>query len=64
MNDVTIPANITITGLKPDLVLVIKNAIPQEVTLFELIVPWESPQGMENARLRKDHRYEDLSTDI
>jgi hypothetical protein len=64
VNYVTIPANITITGLKPDLVLINRKSIPKEVTLVELSVPWESPQGLENARVRKVQRYEDLSEDI
>ena len=64
VNGVIIPANITITGLKPDVVLINRSSSPQEVTLIELTVPWESSQGLENARIRKDQRYEDLSDDI
>ena len=63
VNGVTIPSNITITGLKPDLVIVNRNSSSQEVTLVELTVPWESTRGLENARLRKDQRYQDLSED-
>ena len=33
VNGVTIPANITITGLKPDVVVVNRSKTPQEVTL-------------------------------
>ena len=64
VNGVTIPANITITGLKPDVVLINRISSPQEVTLIELTVPWESSQGLENAIVRKDQRYQDLSEDI
>ena len=64
MNGVTIPADITITGLKPDLVTINRNSNPQEITLIELTVPWESSRGLENARIRKDQRYEDLTSDI
>ena len=64
VNYVTIPANITITGLKPDLVLINRKSIPKEVTLVELTVPWESPQGLENARFRKVQQYGDLSENI
>ena len=64
MNGVTIPANITITRLKPDLVIINRDSSPQEVILVELTLPWESPQGLENARLRKDQRYEAHSKDI
>ena len=64
VNYVTIPANMTITGLKPDLVLITRKSIPKEVTLVELTVPWESPRGLENARVREDQRHEDLSEDI
>ena len=64
VNGVTIPADITITGLKPDFVLINRSSSPQEVTLVELTVPWESSQGLENARVRKDQRYEDLTEDI
>ena len=63
-NGVTIPADITITGLKPDLVIINRNSNPQEVTLVELTVPWESSRGLENARIRKDQRYKDLTSDI
>ena len=61
---VTIPADITITGLKPDLVIINRNSIPHKVTLVELTVPWESSRGLEKARIRKDQRYEDLTSDI
>ena len=59
MNGVTIPADIIITGLKPDDVIVNRDTSPQEVTLVELTVPWESSRGMENSKIRKDERYED-----
>ena len=39
VNGVTIPADINITGLKPDLVIINRNSNPQEVTLVELTVP-------------------------
>ena len=64
VNGVTTPADIIITGLKPDVVIVNKNPSPQEVTLVEPTVPWESSRGMENTRIRKDERYEDLAKDI
>ena len=64
VNGVTIPAIITINGLKPDLVLINRKSIPQEVTLVELHVPWESSQELENARVRKNQKYEDMSEDI
>ena len=64
VNGVTIPADIIITGLKPDVVIVNRNTSPQEVTLVELTVPWESSRWMENARIRKDERYEDIAKDI
>ena len=64
VNGVTIAAKITITGLKHDVVLIKRSSSPQEVTLIELTVPWESSQGLENARIRKDQRYEDLSDNI
>ena len=43
VNGVTIPADITITGLKPDLVTINRNFNPQEVTLVELTVPGNLP---------------------
>ena len=64
VNGVTIPANIIITGLKPDLVLINRSSSPQEVTLVELTVPWESSQGLENARVRKDQRYETMDSNV
>ena len=56
VNGVTIPADITITGLEPDLVIIKRISIPQEVTLVELPVPWESSRRLVNDRIRKDQR--------
>ena len=64
INGVTVPPNIAITGLKPDLVIVKRQSSPPEDALVELTVPWDSSSGMENARKRKDDRYEKLTSDI
>ena len=61
---VTVPSDITITGQKPDLVIVKRKSTPPEVALIELTVPWDSSSGLEKARLRKDERYEKLTEDI
>ena len=63
-NGVTVPSSVTITGLKPDVVIVNRKSSPPEVALVELTVPWDSSSGMESARLRKDERYEKLTSDI
>ena len=52
VNGVTIPADITITGLKPDLVIINRYSNPQEVTLVKLIVPWESTRGFRKGYLQ------------
>ena len=64
INGVTVPPNIAITGLKPDLVIVKRQSSPPEVASVELTVPWDSSSGFEKARLRKDDRYEKLTSDI
>ena len=38
--------------------------MPSEVGLVELTVAWESASGIEKARIRKDDRYNKLTTDI
>ena len=60
----TVPPNIAITGLKPDLVIFKRQSSPPEVALLELTLPWDSSSGMEKARIRKDERYEKLTSDI
>ena len=42
VNGVTIPADIAMTGLKPDLVIINRAASPPEVRLIELTVPWDT----------------------
>ena len=64
MNGVTIPTNITITGLKPDFILMNRTSSPQEIPLIELAVPWEYSKGLENSRIGKDQRYKDFSEEI
>ena len=50
VNGVTIQVDITITGQKPDLVIINRNSIPPEVTLVELTVPWESSSRLKKTR--------------
>ena len=64
VNGVTVPADIAITGQKPDIVIVKRQSSPPEVTLVELTVPLESSSGMERARSRKEDRYKKLTEDI
>ena len=64
VNGVTIPAEIAITGLKPDLVIINRKVSPPEVRLVELTVPWDTAGNMEAAFTRKTDRYKDLCKDI
>ena len=54
---VTIPADIAITGQKPDLVIIDRKVSPPEVRLVELTVPWDTSANMVAALTRKAYRY-------
>ena len=64
VNGVTIPADIAMTGLKPDLVIINRAASPPEVRLVELTVPWDTAGNIKKAFDRKTDRYRDLCKDI
>ena len=64
VNGVIVPANIAITGQKPDIVIVKRQSSPPEVALVKLTVAWDSSSGMERARSRKEDRYKKLTEDI
>ena len=56
----TVPVNVTVTTLKPDMVLY--SAQNNEVILFELTVPFET--NADNAHSMKVQRYQELINDI
>ncbi len=56
----TIPADILVTNLKPDLIIV--NRPEKTITLFELSVPFET--NISNTHARKVDRYKNLIADI
>ena len=60
VNGVTLPSDIAITGLKPDLVIINRKSSPPEVRLAELTVPWDTSACMDAALTRKTDRYKDL----
>ena len=60
LNGGTIPPNITVTGQRPDLVLV--NEDSKTITLLELTVPLE--KNIPSANLRKELSYMNLVNDI
>ena len=64
VNGVTIPSDIAITGLKPDLVIINRNSSPPEVRLVKLTVPRDTSASMDAALTRKTDRYKDICTDI
>ena len=64
MNGVTIPADIAMTGLKPDLVNIDRAASPPEVRLIELTVPCDTAGNIKKAFDRKTDRYHKLCKDI
>jgi len=48
----TIPAEFLDTSARPDIVIVGDS----EITLIELTVPYNSPDSLKNARLRKENK--------
>ena len=56
----TVPTDLVITSLKPDIVRV--NKIEKSVTLLELTVPFDS--NIDNAKNRKSQKYENLINDL
>ena len=56
----TIPADIFVTTLKPDIVIV--NNIQKTVTIIELTIPFDT--NIESANKRKRDKYEQLISDI
>ena len=60
----TIPSSVTVTSLRPDLVLVDKDK--KQIFILELTVPTNTPLGLQNARERKQtkHVYLSLLNDI
>ena len=56
--------DVAMTAQKPDLVIVNWKTNPLEVTLVELIVPWNSSANIRAALQRKTERYNDLQTTI
>ena len=61
-NGSTIPADIITTLSRPDLVIIDRASTPTEVLLYELTVPYERAENMQNAHTR--NRYSPLVYDI
>ena len=59
-NGGTIPANMTVTELKPDIVIV--NEKDKKVDIFELTVPFEG--NIKDRNLLKSNKYSHFATDI
>ena len=56
----TIPTSVLVTPQRPDLVIQNNN----ELTLIELTVSWDTKEGIEAARQRKEVRYAPLLSDL
>ena len=64
MNGGTLPPDVALTTSRPDLVVIDRSCTPQQVTLAELTMTWDTTANMDNARNRKEARYEFLTEDI
>ena len=56
----TIPPSILVTEQRPDLVI----TSPDNVTIVELTVPFDTNAGIDAARVRKTSRYSNLEYDL
>ena len=55
---------ISVSGYIIDLVVINRSCSPQQVTLAELTMTWDTTANMNNAKSRKEARYEFLTEDI
>lgn len=56
----TIPPNVLVTALKPDIVIV--NELSEEIVVFELTCPWDS--NIDRSHSYKSEKYAPLVTDL
>ena len=64
MNGGTLPPDVALTTSRPDLDVINRSCSPQQVTLAELTMTWDTTDNMNNAKSRKEARYEFLTEDI
>ena len=64
MNGGTLPPDVALTTSRPDLDVINRSCSPQQVTLAELTMTWDTTANMNNAKSRKEARYEFLTEDI
>ena len=64
INGGTLPPDVALTGSRPDLVLVNRASSPVQVILAELTMTWDTVANTNNARDRKQARYQYLTEDI
>ena len=64
VNGGTLPPDVALTTSRPDLVLVNRGCTPQQVILAELTMTWDTSANTNNARDRKEARYQFLTEDI
>ena len=64
INGGSLPPNIIVSNLNPDLVIVDKSQSPEEVVLYELTYPFDSPQNIQQANSYKKDKYQSLKSDI
>ena len=62
INGGTVPPDVTLTGSRPDLVLVDRSN--KKVSLIELTITWDTTANTDAARDRKQARYTYLQEDI
>ena len=62
INGGTVPPDVTLTGSRPDLVLVDRQS--KKVSLIELTITWDTTANTDAARDRKQARYAYLKEDI
>ena len=62
INGGTVPPDVTLTGSRPDLVLVDRQS--KKVSLIELTITWDTTANTDSARDRKQARYAYLKEDI
>ena len=64
INGGSLPPNVIVTNLKPDLVILDTSKSPTEVLLYELTCPYDLPQNIEQANSYKRDKYQSLKSDI
>ena len=62
INGSTLPPNVVVTNLRPDVVFIDKNTTPPTCAIYELTIPFET--NLTAANTRKRDKYQSLKTDI